>query len=61
VLEHCLGKKAIMQLLPLQAGDVPDTEADVSELIAHVGYRPVVSVEEGVANFVRWYRGYYAA
>ncbi len=61
VLEHCLGRKAIMQLLPLQAGDVPDTEADVSELIANVGYRPVVSVEDGVANFVRWYRGYYAA
>ena len=45
-------------LLPLQAGDVPDTEADVAELIANVGYRPVVSVEEGVANFVRWYRDY---
>jgi len=58
VLEQSLGKKAIMQMLPLQAGDVPDTEADVAELIANVGYRPVVSVEEGVANFVRWYRDY---
>jgi UDP-glucuronate 4-epimerase len=48
-----------MEMLPLQAGDVPDTEADVSDLIANVGYRPVVPVEEGVANFVRWYRGYY--
>ncbi|PZO06785.1 MAG: capsular biosynthesis protein CpsI [Lysobacteraceae bacterium] len=59
VLEQCLGKKAVMEMLPLQAGDVPDTEADVSDLIAQVGYRPVVQVEEGVANFVAWYRGYY--
>ncbi len=61
VLEQCLGKKARMEMLPLQAGDVPDTEADVSALTKNVGYRPVVSVEEGVANFVAWYRGYYAA
>ena len=60
VLEHCLGKKAKMEMLPLQAGDVPDTEADVSGLIANVGYRPKVSVEEGVAKFVAWYRQYYA-
>jgi len=59
VLEHCLGRKAQMELLPLQAGDVPDTEADVSELIAAVDYRPVVSVAEGVANFVRWYVEYH--
>ena len=59
VLEQELGLPARMELLPLQAGDVPDTEADVSELIAQVGYRPTVSVEQGVANFVRWYRGYY--
>ena len=61
VLEHCLGRKARMELLPLQAGDVPDTEADVSELIGAVSYRPRVSVEDGVENFVRWYRGYYGA
>ncbi len=59
VLEQCLGKKAILELLPLQAGDVPDTEADVSDLIKHVGYRPKVAVEEGIARFVEWYRGYY--
>lgn len=59
VLEQCLGRKAIMQMLPLQAGDVPDTEADVSDLVADVGYRPTVSVEEGVARFVTWYRDYY--
>ena len=59
VLEQCLGRKAQMELLPLQAGDVPDTEADVSALAAAVDYTPRVSVEEGVANFVRWYRDYY--
>lgn len=61
VLEQCLGRKAKMELLPLQPGDVPDTEADVSDLIANVGYRPVVPVEEGVARFVDWYREYYGA
>lgn len=61
VLEHCLGRKAVMELLPLQSGDVPDTEADVSDLVADVGYRPVVPVEEGVARFVAWYREYYRA
>ncbi len=59
VLEDCLGKKAKMEMLPLQAGDVPDTEADVSELIAGVGYRPNVSVVQGVAKFVKWYVDYY--
>ena len=61
VLEECLGRKARMEMLPLQAGDVPDTEADVSDLVANVGYRPMVPVEEGVARFVDWYRGYYKA
>jgi len=60
VLEQCLGRKAQMEMLPLQAGDVPDTEADVSALIDNVGYRPKVSVEEGVAAFAKWYREYHA-
>jgi UDP-glucuronate 4-epimerase len=59
VLEQNLGKKAIMQMLPLQPGDVPDTEASVDALAKHVGYTPKVSVEEGVANFVDWYQEYY--
>ena len=59
VLEECLGRKAQMEMLPLQAGDVPDTEADVSELIRAVGYAPKVSVGTGIANFVSWYRSYY--
>ncbi len=58
VLEQCLGRKARMEMLPLQAGDVPDTEADVAQLIAAVGYTPVVLVEEGVARFVQWYRDF---
>lgn len=58
VLEECLGRKAVMEMLPLQPGDVPDTEADVSELASVVGYKPVVTVEEGVRRFVEWYRGY---
>ncbi len=59
VLEQCLGRNAQMEMLPLQAGDVPDTEADVSELISAVGYRPSVSVEEGVSRFVDWYQKFY--
>jgi len=47
-----------MEMLPLQAGDVPDTEADVSELAAAVDYRPEVPVEEGVRRFVDWYLEY---
>lgn len=59
VLEQCLGKKARMEMLPMQLGDVPDTEADISDLAVAVGYRPRVSVEEGVKNFVDWYKMYY--
>jgi UDP-glucuronate 4-epimerase len=58
-LEKCLGREATMNLLPLQAGDVPDTEADVTDLREQLGYRPKVPVTEGVANFVDWYRSYY--
>jgi UDP-glucuronate 4-epimerase len=58
-LEQCLGKKAEMDLLPLQPGDVPDTYADVEDLVNDMGYKPETSVEEGIANFVDWYRGYY--
>ena len=59
VLEDCLGKKAKMEMLPLQPGDVPDTESDVSQLAEAVDYRPVVPVEVGVRRFVEWYRNYY--
>ncbi len=59
VLEACLDKKAEMNLLPLQPGDVPDTWADASDLVRDVGYEPQTPVEEGVRRFVQWYRGYY--
>ena len=58
-IETCLGKKAKMDLLPMQPGDVPSTRADVSELEAAVGFRPVTRVEDGIRNFVAWYRDYY--
>ncbi len=59
VLENCLGKKAEKNLLPLQPGDVPATYADVSDLVRDVGYKPDMSIEQGIASFVEWYRGYY--
>jgi UDP-glucuronate 4-epimerase len=59
VLERHLGRQAKIELLPLQPGDVPDTEADVSQLVAAVDYQPQVSVEEGVGKFVDWYRNFY--
>jgi UDP-glucuronate 4-epimerase len=59
VLEQCLGTKAKLDLLPMQAGDVPATIADVAELGAAVGFRPTTTVEEGVARFVAWYKEYY--
>ena len=59
VLEQCLGKKAKLELLPLQAGDVPETIADVTRLEAAVGFKPATPVEAGIARFVEWYRSYY--
>jgi UDP-glucuronate 4-epimerase len=59
LIEQYLGKKALKNLLPLQAGDVPDTSADVEDLVRDVGYRPATPVEEGIRKFVEWYREYY--
>jgi UDP-glucuronate 4-epimerase len=59
VLEECLGRKAQKNLLPLQQGDVPDTWADVEDLVTDVGYRPSTPVEQGVRAFVDWYVDYY--
>jgi UDP-glucuronate 4-epimerase len=59
VLETCLGRKARMSLLPLQPGDVPDTYADVTDLVSDTGYCPSTPVSEGVARFVEWYRAFY--
>jgi UDP-glucuronate 4-epimerase len=59
VLEEILGRKAELELLPMQPGDVPSTMADVSELESAVGFRPSTTTEEGIAAFVTWYRDYY--
>jgi UDP-glucuronate 4-epimerase len=58
-LEHCLGKTAIKNMLPIQPGDVPATFADVDELMHDVGFKPETSIEDGVSKFVAWYREYY--
>ncbi len=58
-LELALDRKAEIEMLPLQPGDVPDTFADVSDLADQFGYRPTTPVEQGIKNFVSWYRGYF--
>ena len=58
-IESALGKKAKLELLPMQAGDVLATEADTRELEAAIGFKPKTPVEEGVKRFVEWYREYY--
>ncbi len=59
VLEDCLGKKAERNLLPLQPGDVPDTFANVDDLVRDFDYRPSTPIEVGVQRFVDWYLDYY--
>ena len=59
VLEDCLGRKAEKRLLPMQPGDVPDTEADVEALRRDTGYSPATPIETGVRRFVEWYRAFY--
>ena len=59
VLESCLGKKAILDLQPIQPGDVPSTYADTAELQAATGFKPATPVETGVRRFVEWYRDYF--
>ena len=59
VLEECLGRKASKNFLPLQLGDVPETFADIDDLVRDVGYRPATSVEVGIRRFVDWFTEYY--
>jgi len=59
VIEECLGRKAVKNLLPMQPGDVPETSANIDDLGADVGYRPATPIETGVRNFITWYRDYY--
>jgi UDP-glucuronate 4-epimerase len=59
VIEECLGRKAQKNLLPLQLGDVPETYADIDDLVRDVGYRPATTIEVGVRKFVDWFCEYY--
>jgi UDP-glucuronate 4-epimerase len=58
-IEEALGIKAIKELLPLQPGDVPDTYADVDDLVKEFNYKPSMSVNQGVSNFIEWYKKYH--
>lgn len=58
-IEKALGKEAIKNFMDLQAGDVPETYADVDDLIRDFDYRPSTSIEEGITNFIKWYLDYY--
>ncbi len=59
VLEDCLGRKSEKNLLPIQPGDVPETYADVDDLVNDVGFKPSTPIEEGIKKFVKWYLDYY--
>ena len=61
IVERALGKKAKIELLPAQPGDVEETYADVEALQQATGFHPATSLEEGVKRFVAWYRDYYRA
>jgi UDP-glucuronate 4-epimerase len=58
-LEKALGRKARIEMLPLQAGDVPETYADVDDLVNEFGYKPQTTVTQGIGRFVDWSRGYF--
>ncbi|MGZ3607792.1 MAG: NAD-dependent epimerase [Syntrophales bacterium] len=59
VIEKVLGKKARMNLLPMQPGDVPSTYADVDDLMKDVSFKPATTIEDGIRRFIEWYRDYY--
>jgi UDP-glucuronate 4-epimerase len=59
IIEEKLGKKAIKNLLPIQEGDVPETYADVDDLIRDVDFKPSTPIETGIGKFVDWYLDYY--
>jgi UDP-glucuronate 4-epimerase len=60
-IEKALGKQAVKNMLPMQAGDVEATYADIDSLAAAVGFSPKTPLEEGIGKFVAWYKGYYGA
>ncbi len=59
-IEKSTGKKAIINKMPMQPGDVPSTYADIDSLSKELGYEPKTNIDEGVSNFVKWYREYYS-
>ncbi len=58
-LEASMGKVAEKEMLPLQPGDVPDTYADVDDLVRDFDYKPETSVQDGIAKFTEWFNDYY--
>ncbi len=58
-IENALGKKAKKEFLPMQPGDVPNTYADVSDLVRDIGYKPPTKVEDGIKKFIKWYKEFY--
>jgi UDP-glucuronate 4-epimerase len=60
VLEKELGREAVKQMLPMQPGDVMETFADIDDLMRDVGFRPQTSIEDGIREFVSWYRDHYS-
>jgi UDP-glucuronate 4-epimerase len=59
VLESTLGKKAVMQLVDMQPGDVPATYADVDDLVRDVAFKPSTRIEDGISHFIKWYVEFY--
>jgi len=59
VIEKAVGKKAKIELLPMQAGDVKETYADIDETTRLTGYKPTTSIEEGIPKYVAWFKSYY--
>jgi UDP-glucuronate 4-epimerase len=59
VLEEQLGMKAVVKLLPLQPGDVLETYADIKELVNDINFKPATPIEEGISEFVKWFKHYY--
>jgi UDP-glucuronate 4-epimerase len=58
-IEHHIGKNALKNFMEIQLGDVPATYADVDDLMNDVGFRPNTSIDDGVGEFVSWYKTYY--
>jgi UDP-glucuronate 4-epimerase len=59
IIEEKLGKKAIRNLMPIQEGDVPETYANVDDLMREVDFKPATPIEVGIGKFVDWYREYH--